>query len=241
MPKKKENNKLSALLKKKGISIAKNGIEIPNAEEMLSDLEQTRLELVKKHGERSVIYASELLNLNYGRISTGNFALDVATGGGVPIGRVTSCSGEYSVGKSLVLYHTIAHAQRMGLRCQLEDVEGTYDPDWAEQCGIDNSKLLLVQPGGAEEALQIAVDSQRRKIDFIGIDSVEALAPAKEMEHEFEDTMQMGIKQKMLGEYLRKFTAINNLRRRYGNTPLTVFLINQLREKPTMFGNLEIA
>jgi recombination protein RecA len=165
----------------------------------------------KKFGQNAMIRAKDLDITDYGRISSGCFAIDIAIGGGFKIGRINSISGVYSIGKSLIAYHTIAYAQReLGLVCTLIDAEGVFDPYWAEKCGVDTEALLLSQPGGAEEALQIAIDCQKMGIDFAVVDSIEALEPTKEMDKEMDESQQMAIKPKIIGEYLRKFNAFNN-------------------------------
>ena len=56
-------------------------------------------------------------------IGTGIFAVDYATGGGVPIGRITGFYGRKSCGKSLLAMRTIAASQRYCKHCQLPMVE----------------------------------------------------------------------------------------------------------------------
>ena len=62
------------------------------------------------------------------RISTGIFWLDVATGGGIPSGRMTMIYGRRSAGKSTLAAKIAAHAQRMCRVCRgsvvFEDQEG---------------------------------------------------------------------------------------------------------------------
>lgn len=224
--KKKAKIKINKLVKKDKAEVEKK------AQEVLKIIN-------KKFGPNTLVRASELDTADYGRLSTGNLAIDIAIGGGFKIGRVNSVSGVYSIGKSLLIYHTIALAQALGLVVMLEDVEGIFEPEWAALCGVDVGALLLCQPAGAEEALQIAIDCQKLDVDVVAIDSVEALEPTKEMDKEMEDSQQMAIKPKLLGEYLRKFTAFNNLRRREGRIPLTLLLVNQLREKPASYGDPE--
>lgn len=201
-------------------------------------------EINKKFKDEVVLLGSEVTFGDYGKLPTGNFAMDIAIGGGIFVGGIISVSGPESSGKTVDGFHFVAQCQKRGLVCLWVAVE-PFDANWASQNGVDTDLLLVVEPSGAEEGLQVAIDCQwRDDVDVVVIDSVEALEPTKEREKDFEDTMQMGIKQKLLGEYLRKFRALNNWRKRRARDnpnirPLTLFLINQLREKPTVYGDPE--
>jgi RecA/RadA recombinase len=70
----------------------------------------------KKHGKMSVGIASELID-DIPRIPTGIFWLDVDTGGGIPIGRMTEVVGLKSSGKSSLMAKTVASAQRLCRKC----------------------------------------------------------------------------------------------------------------------------
>lgn len=61
------------------------------------------------------------------RIPTGSISLDIATGGGIPTGRMTQISGGFSACKSALLYHILANAQKMHKKKVLWDKYSTKD------------------------------------------------------------------------------------------------------------------
>lgn len=236
---KKEDGK-----KDKVVKLPYSDKPIRSKEEMRERVLSIKEEINKQFKDDVISIGSEVRIESYGRLPIGNFALDVATGGGIFVGGVISVSGAYSTGKTLNALHFVAQRQKEGRICLWVAVE-PFDAEWARQIGVDTDLLLVAEPSGAEEGLQVAIDCQwRDDVDVVVIDSVEALEPTKYRDKELEDSAQMGIKQRLIGEYLRKFRALNNLRKRRSRKnpsiqPLTLFLINQLREKPTMFGDPE--
>jgi len=70
----------------------------------------------KKHGKMSVGIASDLID-DIPRIPTGIFWLDVDTGGGIPIGRMTEVVGLKSSGKSSLMAKVVASAQKLCRKC----------------------------------------------------------------------------------------------------------------------------
>ena len=172
------------------------------------------------------------------RISTGSVILDIALGGGIPMGRFTEISGAYSSSKTTQSLHVIREAQKKGLVCALVDVEGTTDEKFIKQFGIDTSSLLYSRPDGTEEATQLILDMQRSKeVHLVVLDSIAAMSPNKEQETGMDETMRMGIPQQLLGEFFRKFQANNNRLDREGNLTFTLIGVNQLREKIGAYGD----
>src|SRR5438045_9716245 len=67
-------------------------------------------------------------------IPTGSIALDIALGvGGVPRGRVLEIFGPESSGKTTLVQHIIAEAQRVGGTCAIVDAEHAVDRDDARR------------------------------------------------------------------------------------------------------------
>jgi recombination protein RecA len=80
-------------------------------------------------------------------ISTGALSLDVALGiGGLPRGRVVEIFGPESSGKTTLVYHVIAEAQRRGGICAFIDAEHAMDPSYARRIGVNIDDLSSRSP-----------------------------------------------------------------------------------------------
>ena len=123
-------------------------------------------------------------------IPTGSLALDLALGvGGIPRGRIVEIYGPESSGKTTMVYHVIAEAQKRGGQAAFIDAEHAMDPSYAKAIGVDVDDLLVSQPDYGEQALEIAEMLVRSgALDIVVIDSVAALAPKAEIEGEMGDS-----------------------------------------------------
>src|ERR1700741_4869549 len=168
-------------------------------------------------------------------IPTGALSLDLALGiGGIPRGRIVEIFGPESSGKTTLIYHVIAEAQKLGGVCAFIDAEHAMDPLYARNLGVDIDELLVSQPDYGEQALEIADMLVRSgAVDVVAIDSVAALTPRKELEGQMDDTT-VGEQGRMRSKAMRKPAA--NLNR----TQTLCILPNQIREKGgVMFGSPE--
>lgn len=167
-------------------------------------------------------------------ISTGSLGLDIAIGGGYPLGRVIEIYGPESSGKTTLTLQAIAEFQRKGKTAAFVDAEHALDPSYAEKLGVKMDELLVSQPDTGEQALEITDMLVRSgAVDVIVIDSVAALTPKAEIEGEMGD-QHMGLQARLMSQALRKLTA--NIKR--SNT--LVIFINQIRMKiGVMFGSPE--
>src|SRR5205814_2177815 len=81
-------------------------------------------------------------------IPTGALSLDLALGiGGVPRGRIVEIFGPESSGKTTLIYHMIAEAQKLGGVCAFIDAEHAMDPLNAKKIGVMFGSPET-QPGG---------------------------------------------------------------------------------------------
>jgi recombination protein RecA len=168
-------------------------------------------------------------------VSTGSLALDLALGiGGLPRGRIVEVFGPESSGKTTLVYHVIAEAQRRGGICAFIDAEHAMDPAYAKRIGVDIDNLLVSQPDTGEQGLEIAELLVRSgALDVVAIDSVAALTPKAEIEGEMGDS-HVGLQARLMSQALRKLAGTLN------RTETICLFTNQLREKiGVMFGNPE--
>jgi len=169
-------------------------------------------------------------------VPTGSLALDIALGvGGIPRGRIVEIYGPESSGKTTLVYHLIAQAQRLGGQAAFIDAEHAMDPTYAKAIGVDVDNLLVSQPDYGEQALEIAEMLVRSgALDIVAIDSVAALTPKAEIEGEMGDSF-VGLQARLMSQALRKLAGTLN------RSGTICCFTNQLREKiGVMFGNPEV-
>ena len=159
-------------------------------------------------------------------IPTGALSLDLALGiGGVPRGRIVEVYGPESSGKTTLVYHVLAQAQKLGGVCAFIDAEHAMDPLYAKEIGVDIDELLLSQPDCGEQALEVAdVLVRSGAVDVVAIDSVAALTPRKELEGQMGDVM-VGAQARMMSLAMRKLAGNLN------STQTLCVFTNQIREK----------
>src|SRR5215218_6852700 len=198
-------------------------------------LETALGQIERQYGKGSVMRMSDRGAVEIGAISTGSLALDLALGiGGLPRGRIVEIFGPESSGKTTLVYHVIAEAQRRGGICAFIDAEHAMDPAYAKKIGVDIDNLLVSQPDTGEQALEITELLIRSgALDVVAIDSVAALTPKAEIEGEMGDS-HVGLQARLMSQALRKLAGTLN------RTDTICLFTNQLREKiGVMFGNPE--
>ena len=168
-------------------------------------------------------------------IPTGALSLDIALGiGGCPRGRIVEIFGPESSGKTTLIYHIIAEAQKLGGVCAFIDAEHAMDPLYAKNLGVNIDELLVSQPDYGEQALEVADMLVRSgAVDVVAVDSVAALTPRAELEGQMGD-QTVGVQARMMSQAMRKLAG--NLNR----TKTLCLFVNQIREKVgVMFGSPE--
>jgi len=217
---------------------AKASSKTPSAglDKRSADLESAIAAITKSFGEGSIMrLGDEGANLKIDAISTGSLGLDMALGvGGVPRGRIIEIYGPESSGKTTLMLHIVANAQKAGGTAAFIDAEHALDPSYAAKLGVNLEELLISQPDSGEEALTICETLARSgAVDVIVIDSVAALVPKAELEGDM-GMATMGMQARLMSQALRKLAAI------LGKSKTMCLFTNQMREKVgVMFGSPE--
>jgi recombination protein RecA len=200
------------------------------------ELDAAIASITKAYGEGSIMrLGDEHARMKIDIVPTGALGLDLALGvGGLPRGRIVEIFGPESSGKTTLMLHVIANAQKAGGLAAFIDAEHALDPAYAKRLGVNLQDLLVSQPDSGEEALSICETLARSNaLDVIVIDSVAALVPKAELEGEM-GMATMGMQARLMSQALRKLTAL------LSKTKTLCVFTNQLREKVgVMFGNPE--
>ena len=211
-------------------AVTEKGSKLPSA------LSAVLAQIQKEFGDGAIMrLGNEESKTSVPSISTGALTLDIALGiGGVPRGRVIEIFGPESSGKTTLVSHIIANAQKAGGLCAFIDAEHALDPGYAKKIGVNLDELLVSQPDSGEEALNIAETLVKsNSLDVVVVDSVAALAPRAELEGAMGDS-HVGLQARLMSQALRKLTGAIN------KSKTCCIFTNQIREKiGVMFGNPE--
>jgi recombination protein RecA len=217
-------------------SSSKKSVSTDNEKGGNSALSAVLAQIQKEYGEGAIMrLGADQAAKSIEAISTGALTLDMALGiGGVPRGRVIEIFGPESSGKTTLVQHIIANAQKGGGMCAFIDAEHALDPKYASHIGVNLDELLVSQPDSGEEALNIAEQLVKsNSLDVVVIDSVAALAPRAELQGEMGDS-HVGLQARLMSQALRKLTAGIN------RSKTCCIFTNQIREKiGVMFGSPE--
>lgn len=196
------------------------------AKDKNSALKTALNQLDKQFGVGTIMRMGDKPDTSVAAIPTGAINLDAALGiGGIPRGRITEIYGPEASGKTTLALHCVAESQKQEGVVAFIDVEHALDPVYAAKIGVDTENLLLSQPDGGEQALEIVETLVRSNaIDLIVVDSVAALVPRAEIEGNMGDS-HVGLQARLMSQALRKLTSI------ISKSNTAVIFINQTRMK----------
>ncbi len=193
-------------------------------------------QIEKQFGKGSIMRLGEKsAKVDIDVISTGSIGLDAALGiGGFPRGRVVEIFGPEAGGKTTLALEAIAQAQKAGGTAIFVDAEHAFDPNYAQNLGINLNDLLISQPDTGEQALEIAeILTRSGGVDIVVVDSVAALVPKAEIAGEMGE-LQVGLIARLMSQALRKLTGV------ISKSKTCAVFINQIRLKiGVMYGSPE--
>jgi recombination protein RecA len=163
------------------------------------------------------------------RMSAGAISMDVALGGGYPVGRIVELYGPAGTGKSTFMLHALASAQSRGGIGVFLDTEHALDVSYAQSLGVKVEDLLIYQPDYGEQSLSIlnSLTGMLKTGDVIVTDSVAALTPKAELEGDFDDQTPMRLAQLMS-------RSLSKLKGKISKSGVLALFTNQ--ERATMYG-----
>ena len=153
----------------------------------------------------------------------------------MPRGRIVEVFGPESSGKTTLVYHIIAEAQKLGGVCAFIDAEHAMDPLYAQRASASTSTSCWSRsPTTASRRSRSPTCScAPGAVDVVAVDSVAALTPRAELEGQMGD-QTVGVQARMMSQAMRKLAG--NLNR----TQTLCLFTNQIREKVgVMFGSPE--
>lgn len=210
----------------------------------------------KQYGKGSVYTGTEAKR-DLPRIPTGIFAVDYATGGGVPIHGSMCAWGPDSGGKTGLGLSAVAMVPRICFRCFglldfcscslppmlmrsfFADVEGSLNREWGACIGAEPKSYLVGLGEYGEQYLNMAETALRADdCGLVVVDSLAALVPSAEFDAALEDQF-IGNQAKLITRGVKKLKQ-RLIRERKREHPCAVFFTNQMRSKiGVMFGSPE--
>ncbi len=127
----------------------KSAVETKVTASRTRELDAAIATITKSYGEGSIMRLGDArAQVKIDVIPTGALALDLALGvGGIPRGRVVEIFGPESSGKTTLMLHVIAYAQKAGGLAAFIDAEHALDPGYAKKLGVNLDDLLVSAAG----------------------------------------------------------------------------------------------
>lgn len=186
----------------------------------------------KKLGDNVVVIGGDIRADLITRVTTGSTTFDYVLGGGFPSNQWNELIGEASHGKTAIALKTVAANQA-------KDPEYTtvwiaaeqWVPEYAEMCGVDTSRVIVVETNIMEEAYDAVITfAESKSVDCIVIDSLPALVPSPESEKNM-DEMTVGRGALITNKFFRKAGAAMKRSLVEAERPILGIVINQYRMK----------
>lgn len=199
---------------------------------MNPEIAKIMAQLNKRFGDNTVVLGESIRSDLIKRITTGSTTFDYVLGGGFPANQWNELIGEPSHGKTAIALKTIAANQAENPNHMTVWVAAEqWVPEYAEMCGVDTSRVIVVETNVMEEAYQAVIEfAESKAVDAIVIDSLPALSPAPEMEKDMNE-MTVGKGALLTNKFFRVVGAAMKRSLVEDERPILGLIINQYRMK----------
>lgn len=189
-------------------------------------------QLNKKLGTDVVVLGGDVRADLITRVTSGSTTFDYVLGGGFPNNQWNELIGEASHGKTAIALKTIAANQAKDPDFTTVWVAAEqWVPEYAEMCGVDPSRVIVIETNIMEEAYDaVLAFAESKSVDAIVIDSLPALVPGPEDEKSM-DEMTVGRGALLTNKFFRKAGAAMKRSLTEAERPVLGIVINQYRMK----------
>jgi recombination protein RecA len=186
----------------------------------------------KRFGENVVVVGQDIRDDLIPRVTTGSTTFDYILGGGLPANQWNELVGEPSHGKTAIALKTIAANQALDPNYTTVWVAAEqWVPEYAEMCGIDSSRVIVIETNIMEEAYDAVIAfAESKSVDAIVIDSLPALVPSAE-DDKTMDEFTVGRGALLTNKFFRKAGAAMKRSLTEAERPILGIVINQYRMK----------
>lgn len=186
----------------------------------------------KRFGDNVVVIGQDIRADLITRVPTGSTTFDYVLGGGFPSNQWNELIGEASHGKTAIALKTVAANQAKNPDYTTVWVAAEqWVPEYAEMCGVDTSRVIVVETNIMEEAYDTVIAfAESKSVDCIVIDSLPALVPSPESDKNM-DEMTVGRGALITNKFFRKAGAAMKRSLVEEERPILGIVINQYRMK----------
>jgi recombination protein RecA len=186
----------------------------------------------KRFGDNVVVVGEDIRSDLLTRFTTGSTTFDYVLGGGFPANQWNELIGEPSHGKTAIALKAIAANQAINPDFTTVWVAAEqWVPEYAEMCGVDSSRVIVIETNIMEEAYDAAIAfAESKSVDAIVIDSLPALVPSPEADKNM-DEMTVGRGALLTNKFFRKAGAAMKRSMTEAERPIMGIIINQWRMK----------
>jgi recombination protein RecA len=197
-----------------------------------AEAQKIMAQINKRFGDNVVVIGGNIRADLIKRVTTGSTTFDYVLGGGFPSNQWNELIGEPSHGKTAIALKTIAANQEKDPEYTTVWVAAEqWVPEYAEMCGVDASRVIVIETNIMEEAYDAVIAfAESKSVDAIVIDSLPALVPGPENEKNM-DEMTVGRGALLTNKFFRKAGAAMKRSMTESERPILGIIINQYRMK----------